>query len=247
MSIALRPRSGVEIIDAAFQLWRSHYAQFCVLSLVACAPLFLLHVVADVNSQPFAALTAQLLSLFCNALAEASIVVAVSDIYLGGTVNVRRALEQTMPRVWRVISASWLRGFYVLLGFLMLIVPGFLFLAQSFATTAVVVLEPLPYAREALARSITLSKGMRWKILITLGLSWLLVFLLAVSARVGIADFSFDPRVDNLFTQIVFALLLPLPAVVATLLYYDARTRHEAFDLELMAQQLPPAPEAHPV
>lgn len=263
----IRPRRATELVDASFQLLRRFYPQLVTVSAVAMAPgVFMRILFRKELSDPTAMMTnrgpaigAVLVSALCIAIADAVLIVATSDGYLEGTVDLSRALSVSANRLVSVIVAVILRYmsigvvggvmsiFFVLAtlshlsALLVLLLPFAIWLAvwiglRTFAVAPAVVLEGLgPIV--ALDRTWQLSKSCTAHIFFSLGLAWLLYFVVAaVATGVGAALLS------NSLTGILSALLIipiyPLLAVVSTLLYYDLRIRKEGFDLEVMSREL---------
>jgi predicted secreted protein len=110
-------------------------------------------------------------------------------------------------------------------------------------TTPVVVLEDLTSSFDAFGRSWALTRGFKLKVL---GLS-LISLLLAntlpslVLRSIGGAFASTLPALGFAITALGFALpliLTPVIAAVITLMYYDLRVRREAFDLQMLGEEL---------
>lgn len=240
-AIALRPRSATEIIDASFQLLRSHYTQLVAVAVVALLPYIVLAALAgEPGAYGAGALLVPLAQFLCAALAEAAVIVAVSDAYLGTKVDIHRAIATTIGRLPTIILAGILRGVAVMLGVIALIFPGIYVALRTFAITPVVVLEDRS-ASDAMARSWSLAKGEVGKVFITLLLAWLIfiVLYLLLLALVGMLA-SQNPRAINVVVAILMALVYPITGVVTTFLYYDIRVRREGFDLELLAREAAP-------
>jgi hypothetical protein len=271
----IRPRRATELVDASFQLLRRYYPQLVSVSAVAQAPgVFMRILFRKELSDPTAlmvnrgpAFAAIFVSGLCIAIADAVLIVATSDGYLDGTVDLSRALSVSASRIISVLFAVLLR--YLVIGIvigatsvlavmvtvvhlsplLFVIVPFVMWLGiwvslRTFAVVPAVIIEKLgPIA--ALDRTWKLSKSCTAHIFCSIGLAWLLYFVIAgVAIGVGQTFFS------SSFTAILSALLIipiyPLLAVVSTLLYYDLRIRKEGFDLEVMSRELG-APSAPPV
>src|SRR5690348_9556074 len=127
---ALRPRSATELVDAAFQIMRSHYGQLVVCSAIAYVPMLLLRlfVIGDTNRflgvDPTVVqrqvlvtmLWTALGSLVTYSLMSAVLVVLTSQAYLGDVVDVGDAVRRVIPRVVQVLAASFLRSLLVILG-----------------------------------------------------------------------------------------------------------------------------------
>ena len=109
-------------------------------------------------------------------------------------------------------------------------------------TTQVVVLEPLRSSFDAFGRSWDLTRGRKLKVL---ALGFIAFVLVGVpSAGIGLlaGALRFSSTTWSAFLLVVAAILpvilTPVLPCVFTLMYYDLRVRREAFDLELLSQQL---------
>lgn len=241
-AVAIHPRSATEIIDASFLLLRRYYPQLVALSVVALLPYMVLTAITrGPTTDPMGALMVFIAQLFCTALAEAAVIVAVSDSYLEGNVDIRRALLRTLARLPSIFGAGLIRGLAVLVATIAFILPGVYVWLRTFSVTPVLLLEDRS-AGEAVSRSWRLGKGEVGKIFITLLLAWLIYLVLFVVLLMLAGIFGEqNPRLVSLLTAVMLALVYPFTGVVTTLLYYDLRVRHEGFDLELMAREAPAA------
>jgi hypothetical protein len=110
-------------------------------------------------------------------------------------------------------------------------------------TTPVVVLEPLRSAFDAFGRSWALTRGFKRKVL-NLTLVTLLITNTIPSfvfRGLGAAFTRAAPPLGLVLTAasyILPLLLTPVFSAVITLMYYDFRVRREAFDLQILSQQL---------
>ena len=239
---ALRPRSATEIIDASFQLLRRHYTQLVAVAVVALLPyIVLVAVTGGIGAGVLSTLLVFLAQFLCMALAEAAVIVGVSDAYLEGSVDIHRSIVSTAGRLPAIIAAGFIRGLAVMVGFIAFIFPAFYVALRTFAIMPVLVLEEKS-ASDSLSRSWELAKGEVGKIFVTLLLAWMiflvLYFLLVMIVGMLAAQ---NQRASALVLAILMALITPITGVVTTLLYYDIRVRREGFDLELLAREAAPA------
>lgn len=278
----IRPRRATELVDASIQLLRRFYPQLLTVSAIAMSPgVFMRILMRDKLSDPTAMLSnrgaafgAIAVSALCIAIADAVLIVAASEGYLEGNVDLARALSAGANRLFSVIGAVLLRYSLVFMIFLLLGMSTAVFvplMARSKSTAGiglVVLLVPLVVwwtiyvalrtfaianavllehlgPTSALARTWRLSKDSAWHIFLSLGLAWLLYLVLAI-----IANLIGAMLLSNSLTGVLGAILIipiyPLLAVVSTLLYYDLRIRKEGFDLELMSRDLGGAPAPLP-
>lgn len=284
-TLALRPRPASEIVDAAFQLYRRHFSQLVTLSAAVFAPYVLIQLLVT-GGQPIdeevavAGTVALVLGAWLfGSLAEACIVVAVSNSYLRNDPDVGASLRQTLRRFGRVllaVSAKWfVIGFVSVVpvmiaavvaaivvagtggvgdgqspaamiamvgvfGLTMLVLglPLLLyFFGAYFAVPATVVLEGLGVIA-GLKRSSALSKGHKWKVYGALGIPLVIFQLLQLVITLVTRGLPIPAVLAFVMEQGVTIVGYPIIAVIATLLYYDARIRKEGFDLEMMAAEL---------
>ena len=246
----LRPRSATELVDAAFQILRSHYGQLVVCSAIAYVPMLLLRlfVIGDttrfLSGDPAMAQAGMLLttlwtllgSLVTYSLMSAVLVVLTAQAYLGDQVDVGTAVRRVIPRVVPVLLASIIRSVLFIIGFILFIVPGFWVLARYFAVVPAIVLEEAGTLR-SFSRSAELSRGRKWHILFTLLLVTIIYYLLVVGVSlIGAVTGNFV--LQTTISSVGAILVYPVVAITEALLYYDARIRSEGLDIELMTDAL---------
>lgn len=109
-------------------------------------------------------------------------------------------------------------------------------------TTPVVVLEELNASSDAFGRSWDLTRGFKLKIFLIFLVAVVVVFVPGIAIGGLGAALTPDARMLGQAIEIVSAalpiLLTPLFSCVLTLVYYDLRVRREAFDLEVLSEQL---------
>jgi hypothetical protein len=196
---------------------------------------------------------------------------ATSAIYLGEALTIGAAYRLALGRFWRLfrLSLIYLAVFVGLsiLAFLPAVLPPLLcisipawiaagaYLGVSWCLALpALVLEDLPGATRALARSRELVQGAWWRTLVTIVLMSLLVGVLqglvgglvgAIGALAGalVAASSGEPPIwiavlNSLLGSAINVLLAPLFYIGITLMYYDRRVRAEAYDLSILAREL---------
>jgi hypothetical protein len=207
-----------------------------------------------------------LLSYFAGLFLTAGAIRIIADTYLGREPSLADALQLGASKIWPLFFVGLGKGVIIggmafviaMLGVLfanagaigvlliiLLAVGGVwlvVYVASGYGvTTQVVVLEDLNSASDAFGRSWELTRGFRGKLF---GLAFVSQLIIAVPSwvvSVFAAYFAGTPGVSQGF-QIMSALLpialTPIVPCVFTLLYYDLRVRREAFDLQLLGQQL---------
>ncbi|HEV8511418.1 MAG TPA: hypothetical protein VGQ48_13285 [Gemmatimonadales bacterium] len=111
-------------------------------------------------------------------------------------------------------------------------------------TTPTVVLEELPSSFDAFGRSWELTRAARGKVFGTVSVAWLMSQFLpqmvvgGISGALGAAgNVSLQP-VFVVLASLMGIVLAPILPCALTLLYYDLRVRREAFDLQVLSDQL---------
>jgi uncharacterized membrane protein len=130
----------------------------------------------------------------------------------------------------------------VMFGFLLLIVPGILWML-SYALIVPVILIEGQKAIPSLRRSRDLVKGYRGKVFcILLVVNFLQVVLTAGVSVVSGIFFSGESAgggiLASALNNLLSIFLTPLGIIAAILLYYDMRIRKEGFDLEMLSRAM---------
>lgn len=113
-------------------------------------------------------------------------------------------------------------------------------------TTPIVVLEELSSSFDAFGRSWELTRGLRGKVFGTIVVAWLIGYFLPQMVVSGVNSFlsaAGNASLQTLFVvlaSLIGILLAPILPCALTLLYYDLRVRREAFDLQILSEQLGP-------
>jgi len=109
-------------------------------------------------------------------------------------------------------------------------------------TTPIVVLEDLSSSFDAFGRSWDLTRGAKMKVFGTAAVTWLMSQFLpqivvgGISGAIG-AQSTLQPFFIVL-ASLLSVILAPILPCALTLLYYDLRVRREAFDLQILSEQL---------
>jgi hypothetical protein len=170
-------------------------------------------------------------------------------VFLGTTIVLVLSLVPMVLAIWGSFMAFGAGGgpaflIGLLLGLALCALP-IIVMAGLAVVVQAVVLEKLPSSVSALGRSWTLTAGHRGKVV----LLWLVIGALFGAVVMGIGLIVGLPGqpgggavAASALVSLLTLLLYPLSSCVFTLLYYDLRVRKEAFDLELLSQQVGLAP-----
>lgn len=241
--IALRTRSLGEILDTGFQLYRRGWVPMATATIILISPVLLVEALA-----PVGALGAidRLMNIFFIA-ASAAVVLIASEAYRGRSMDAPTAVGRVLRRFLSVWGAAIIQGILIGIGTLLLIVPGIIAAAWTFAMQQAVMVEGAK-AGEAFGRSRDLTRGHTWHVLGVIVVAFLITFVPAITMAMLFAPgvVGLGEREGLIALNLVLVLLQPIGACIATALYYDMRVRKEAFDVEVMTQELAAAEGATP-
>ena len=232
-TLSLHARSAGEILDAAFQIYRSRWIPMVAATAVLVLPVLLIQAAAPLEVLPMLDAVSNLFFL----AATAAVVVIASGVYTGRDVGAMEAVQTLGGRFFSVWGAAIVQGILIFVGLMLLVVPAFIFGAWTFAMQQAVMIEGRT-AGDAFGRSRELARGHVKHILVTMLLAVAIVYtaVLGVAFLVGIA-FAGE-RTWALALSLALVALNPITAVVGTVLYYDLRIRKEAFDVQVAADRL---------
>jgi hypothetical protein len=263
--IELRPMGVGDILDTAFRLYRMRFVSFFAISLVMFVPYIVLLLVLSLlvgnethlvqtpygprEMEPVGAMLVNTLATMLYFLAVwplvgGALMFNISAAYLGESLSVGTCYRRAASRLGALLGTQMLVGFVVVLGMLLLIIPGIIFSLWYVVIAPVVLLEGLAGGR-AMSRSKALMSGNLGKgfligltvfvlnIVITLAMSYCLDW-------VGLTH----PAAQRIGAEAVQAVTLPFLLAPTILLYYDLRIRKEAFDLQCLSAALTAEPAA---
>lgn len=248
------------LLDRAFRLYSSNFPLMLGIVATAYVPLYAVQLLIQasvgrgvaLSGRDFTAVLAEILFVLLWAsvalpIATGAATYAISERYLNHDVTVGQALKRAWKRLWTLCIAQLAVAVRVLIGFLLLIIPGILW-SLSYAIVTPVVLVEGRKAGPSLRRSWELVKGNRKKVFAVMVVMGVLQWLLSFGAN-GLSELFFSSasmRGSLMQTALVSALsifLTPLIIVADILLYYDFRIRKEGFDLEMLSRALAATPE----
>jgi hypothetical protein len=180
-----------------------------------------------------------------------AITLCISDACLGNQPNLLRSVARTRALTGPLILTSVLQLLIIGAGFVLLILPGFIFMTWFLFAPIIVVLEGRT-CTEALKRSKALVKGFFFKtigillLLAAIELVWALCggliiggIELGVKFVIGNAvPHGFLDAIGWLMENLTAFALAPLVFIGLVLIYYDLRARKEAYDNTALAAEL---------
>ena len=259
MAQTLRPLTIGELLDRTFLYYRRHFVLFVGIAALP-GTLLLAFQLAPIFFKPTttgALLTAVFylgtifVYLVTTTLTTGATVIAVSQVLLARETNVAEAFKSIRPRIGELILISMNVGVRVMLGLMLLIVPGIVLALRYSLAIPVAVLEEVGVS-DALSRSATLTKGHLGRVLVIYVLLFVLILIGSMlwPSLTAIIVLIFSPAVQDgqspawvkvlleFGTFVSQSILGPIVTIALTLMYYDERVRKEAFDLEHMMRQI---------
>jgi hypothetical protein len=172
------------------------------------------------------------LFLSLNTIGEAVLLFGAFQVLRGQSIRVGEALQRAFARFFPLIGLGILWSVALMIGFLLLIVPGFILLCMWAVVVPACVVEGLgPIA--SMSRSAALTKGYRWKIL---GLLLLLGIINAVGSKLievilGLAG----DWLSSIGSLVWFVAWNAYWNCVLVMIYHDLRVAKEGVDTEQIA------------
>ncbi len=171
-----------------------------------------------VAAGPATALLGELISLVAGTLFTGMVVELVADVQDGRRdATASQLLRAVTPVLGQLIVVGIIAGVGIVVGFILLIVPGLILLTIWSVAAPVVVLEH-PGARAALRRSRELVKGNGWSVfgvIVVLDVL-VLVFIFAIEVIAASAG----TGVELVVAVVIGILTAPIPALAAAVLYF---------------------------
>jgi hypothetical protein len=186
-----------------------------------------------------------ILFVFALAAARGATIIAVSSVYFDKPTRAVDCYRQMRSRIWRAFGVELGTWFFIALAWLAFIVPGILVAVRWALALPVCILEDAGFS-VSVSRSNDLSDGKRWQIFLIYFLKVILdyaaTYIAYIPLIVVIIVFTMTDREPPLWIFTLFfplyglcqIVFLPLSAIAFPLVYYDARVRKEALDLELL-------------
>lgn len=267
MATVLRPLSLGELLDRTFFLYRKHFMLFVGIVALPHLAFLALQLGGVVMRDPVSvggavatvgwALLTMLVYVLALAASTSATVVAVSDVHLEKSTSCSaayNAVKSRIPHLLLIMVGVWIG---VMLGFVLIIIPGIILALMWSLAIPVAVIEKKGL-REATARSSALTKGNRGRIFVVYFLFTVLMYIVTLLWEgpllmiVGLRAQGSNPAQIMTSFQVVAAvgsfvtqsLVGPLLTIALSLIYYDERVRKEAFDLEVMMRSLEGATNA---
>jgi membrane-anchored glycerophosphoryl diester phosphodiesterase (GDPDase) len=254
--VELRPRSGGELLAGAFELYRRHFLTFLEITAVVVVPLTLVQffitnellagtIRVDEAQQRvilapgfWRAMTAMLIvsaiSVVTAQLLTGALTRAAAGAVIGERPDFGRSYAAARARLGSIVLVAFLTGLAILLGLVLLVIPGLIAFVRLLVTVPAVVVEGRR-GRDALRRSWGLTAGHGWSVFGTI----LVAFLLSgVVQGLLTAPVRGDWITEGAVAALASLLVLPYGTILIVLIYLDLRVREEGLDRGTLAGEL---------
>jgi hypothetical protein len=249
-----------EILSAAFNIYKANASQLILIVAVVVVPLSLVSAVfSGVVFAPdrvkvtntggvvvfdyagrglgvalLAGAIGTLIAVLISAVLQAAILRAAAQATIGDPVDVEASYRYGLKRLWSVILVSILVGLVVAVGFILLVIPGIIFLVFLSVAIPVLIVEGRR-GTEAMGRSWNLVKGNFWHAFGVIVVAALIVGIISgIIGAIGGDNWA----VRWIFTAIAQILTVPFASLVSVLLYLDLRARSESLSADTLRQEL---------
>lgn len=208
-----------EVLGGAWEVYERIWRRSVVVAGLVFAVVSLADAFAARRNTSATAFVSIILSLVGGLLVQGALVEVVRDLHEGrepGTVGTYYA--RTRDRLGTLLGASILYGVGVVIGFVLLIIPGLIAVARWALIVPLVVIERLGVG-EAFSRSSRLVKGRTGAVLVLVIVANLITGISALAIRIA---FGFLPDFAAVWVggTIASAIAVPYEAHVLTVLYY---------------------------
>jgi hypothetical protein len=231
----IRPRTPGEIWSEAFRIYRENTANLLLIVAVVVVPLtFVSAVIVQAGVTILGLLVGAAIGIIIWAILQAAILRGAAQATIGDTVDIEASYRWGLARFGSVLLVALLVGIVVAVGFLLLIIPGFIFLVFLSVSEPALIVENRR-GTEAMSRSWNLVRGRFWHALVVILVAAIITGVIqGILSAIG-GDNWF---VAWIFTAIAQIITAPFTALVTVLLYLDLRARSEALTAERLRTEL---------
>ena len=246
------PRGLGDILSTAFNVYKANAAKLILIVAIVVVPLsFISHLLTGVVFKPekttntftignqtitstttnasfgtFVAgtLIGLAITVIISAVLQAALTRGAALASVGDPVDAEASYRYGFRRFGSVLLVSILVGLVVGIGFILLIIPGVIFLTMLAVAIPALIVEDRR-GTDAMGRSWNLVKGSFWHVLGTIVVAGIITGIVAgIIGAIGGSNW-FLQWIFGSIGQIITA---PFSALVSILLYIDLRVRHEA-------------------
>jgi hypothetical protein len=177
-------------------------------------------------ASPGLALLGSLISFVATTLFTGMVTELVADVRDGRRdASAGRLLRAVTPVLGQLILVAIVAGIGIVIGFILIVVPGLILLTLWAVAAPVVVLER-PGGLRALGRSRELVRGNGWNVFAVILLLVILLVIVAGAIELGAAAIS--ATIGLVLAVVIGILLTPISSLAAAVLYFELRDAQAA-------------------
>jgi hypothetical protein len=248
-----QPQGIGGVLDTAFQLYKSSLGSVWVISLLTAImsvvpTLFWLSKVdiAAIASDPLAMYTngsfawLMLLSVALSMWGIGALMLKQRAFGNDEQMSLGEAFQTSAGRLPSLLLTLFLYGVAIVVGFILLLVPGFI-LILSLAMCVTLVLFDRKGPIEALTGSHKLVWGNWWRACAVLTVAFILLFVIFIAVSLAVAvftpfiglvgDFVVEMTIQSILNAAINVVVTPFSTAVMIALYWDLKLRKEGGDL----------------
>src|SRR5918998_810424 len=212
------------VFERIFTIYREQFTLLIPAALVLFIPVAIVNGLVASGGNALGALIAGVIALIATYWYQGMVVEAVRDILDGRRdQTVGSLFSSVSPVIWTLIGAGLLATLIVIIGFILIIVPGLIALTLLALVAPAVVIDRAGVT-QALRRSRELVRDNAWRVFGVIVVLFLLQFVagaLLTAIAGGISDDSFAGyAIADLIGRV---LIVPLSAIAATVMYVELR------------------------
>jgi hypothetical protein len=254
----LRPRSVGELLTDAFELYRQHWQNLFVIVAVIVIPLSFLQVLVGdfwirqglteeelrggvevTENGAFAgailgSIVVAITTILMWTVLTGAITRAAAGTFLGRDLEIGESYRYGFARFWSIVLVGLLSGLAIAVGFVLLIVPGFIVLTFLTCAIPALVIEG-KRGREALRRSWNLVRGRGWPVFGTIVVATLIN---GIVNSLLTAPFGDNWGARSIGASIASVITMPYMALVGVFIYLDVRIRKEQYSAAELERDL---------
>lgn len=221
--------SAGAVIGKSFSVWFGSFVPFSIVTLAVYSPVLVFAAITPAEQGPGWQLGSAVLSFLAQLVVIGALTYGVLESLRGGRPPVGALFGTGFRKMGWVFATSFRVGLWMLLGFVLLVVPAFMWYSALFVAVPAVVAEPnLDSSADALARSRALTKGSRWGIFAVVLVAFAVGFAsTAIAGVLGALAGALPHPIPVLLATVLTALASSFSACAAAVAYHDLRVAKE--------------------
>jgi hypothetical protein len=211
-----------EVLEEAWNLYTRNAGRLIPMAAVVFGFIALVQLVIASTGRWYLAFLAVVVTVVGVLWLQGALVTAVSELRAGQrSLSIGQIFERVEPKLWKLFVAGLVVGAAVVVGLLLLVLPGLILISLWIAVTPAIVLEGRGVV-DAMRRSQQLVSGDLWRVLAVVAITIVFVDIAQFVIR---SIFGFLPLLWSVFVGGIVAnsLLMPLVALAWTIVYFDLR------------------------